>query len=116
MLGRLVSEARAGRGGALIVAGEAGVGKTALLRAAEAEVAGTVRLLGCSGVQAEVALAFSGLHRLLTPLLTRLRELPDEHAGRCAVHWACPPTPPPIWWSARPCCRCWTGRRPTPRC
>lgn len=81
MLGRLVSEARAGRGGALIVAGEAGVGKTALLRAAEAEVAGTVRLLGCSGVQAEVALAFSGLHRLLTPLLTRLRELPDEHAG-----------------------------------
>lgn len=81
MLGRLVSGARAGRGGALIVEGEAGVGKTALLRTAETEAAGTVRVLACSGVQAEVALAFSGLHRLLIPLLARLPELPDEHAA-----------------------------------
>ncbi|GAA4547096.1 AAA family ATPase [Streptomyces collinus] len=77
-LSRLVAEARAGRGGALIVEGDAGVGKTALLRRAVAAAGSGTRVLTCSGVQAEVALAFGGLQRLLTPLLDRLPELPDD--------------------------------------
>ncbi|MFI9583912.1 helix-turn-helix transcriptional regulator [Streptomyces sp. NPDC052236] len=80
-LSRLVAEASAGRGRALIVQGDAGVGKTALLRRAVAATDSGTRVLTCSGVQAEVALAFSGLQRLLTPLLDQLPELPDDQAA-----------------------------------
>jgi hypothetical protein len=80
-LSRLVAEASAGRGGALIVEGDAGVGKTALLRRAVAAAGSGTRVLTCSGVQAEVALAFGGLQRLLTPLLDQLPELPDDQAA-----------------------------------
>ncbi|MGP3958067.1 AAA family ATPase [Nonomuraea sp. 3N208] len=79
-LSGLLSDTRRGRGRALVLRGEAGIGKTTLLRRAVAEAGSDVRVVGCSGVQAELPLAFGGLHQLLSPLLDLLPELPEEQA------------------------------------
>ena len=73
-LASLVGEARAGRGGALVVRGLPGVGKSALL----AHVAGTddVQVLRVRGVESESPLAFAALQRLLWPLRARFDALP----------------------------------------
>lgn len=65
------------RGGALIVRGEAGIGKSSLLAAASSSAAarGSV-VLGTTGVQSEAHLPFAGLHQLLQPLLADLDGLP----------------------------------------
>jgi DNA-binding CsgD family transcriptional regulator len=72
---------------ALLVLGEAGLGKSALLHAAiaRARAAGT-RVLLASGVQAESELAFAGLHQLLRPVLSDVDRLPGRQAAalRCA--------------------------------
>lgn len=64
-------------GAALVVRGEAGVGKSALLAAASARarVRG-MRVLTVTGAQAESLLPFAGLHQLLHPLLDQADELP----------------------------------------
>src|SRR5436190_14817322 len=76
VLDRLLDEARSGRSGALVVRGEPGIGKTALLQYA-IETAPDLRLLRAAGVQSEIELAFAGLHQLCAPLLDRLDGLPD---------------------------------------
>jgi predicted ATPase len=73
---RLLDEARAGAGGALVVRGEAGIGKSALLEYARQQAA-PMAVLSAAGVQAESDLAFAGLHELLRPVLSCLNELPD---------------------------------------
>src|SRR5258708_8805564 len=75
VLDRFLGAVRAGESRALVVRGEPGVGKTALLE----YLAG--RALGCrvataAGVQSEMELAFAGLHQLLAPMLDRLDRLP----------------------------------------
>src|SRR3982074_747761 len=58
------------RGGALVVRGEAGIGKSALLRRARARVrARGGRVLSTVGVELEAELAFAGLHQLLHPII-----------------------------------------------
>ena len=74
MLARLVAAVRAGQSQVLVVRGDPGVGKTALLD----ELAGQAQ--GCqvartAGVQSEMEFAFAGLHQLLTPMLGRLGQL-----------------------------------------
>jgi DNA-binding CsgD family transcriptional regulator len=66
LLGRLCEDA----GGALVVRGEAGIGKSALLAAVtgEAREHGT-RVLSAAGVQSEAQISFAGLHQLLRPVL-----------------------------------------------
>src|SRR6266566_2440545 len=81
------------RGGALVVRGEPGVGKTSLLVAANRRAtASGVQVLTALGVESEADLAFSGLHQLLLPLLagTGLSP-PRQPAGRAAA----PPLPIP---------------------
>src|SRR5882724_6142097 len=57
-------------GGALIVRGEAGIGKSALLRRARERVrARGGRVLSTVGVESEAELAFAGLHQLLHPII-----------------------------------------------
>ncbi|MEV4807283.1 AAA family ATPase [Nonomuraea sp. NPDC049421] len=73
---RLVAEARNARGGVLVVRGEAGIGKTALLAHAR-EAASGFRTLHATGVEAEIEFAFAGLHQLCAPLLDRLDTLPE---------------------------------------
>ena len=66
------------RGGALVVRGEAGIGKSALLEAAgerAREQGATV--VTTTGTQSEARLAFGGLHQLLLPFLDRVDHLPD---------------------------------------
>ncbi len=75
-LAELVDQARAGHGGAVLVRGEPGVGKTALVEQVRA-AASDFRVLHCRGVEAEVELPFSGLQTLLLPLLPGADQLPD---------------------------------------
>jgi DNA-binding CsgD family transcriptional regulator len=66
------------RGGSLVVRGEAGIGKTALLRAVgEYAREHGARVVTMAGLQSEARLAFGGLHQLLLPFLDRLDHLPD---------------------------------------
>src|SRR5438552_1228753 len=67
------------RGGALVVRGEAGIGKSALLAEARthAETRG-VRILTVTGVQTEATLPFAGLHQLLRPILAESDALPGR--------------------------------------
>ena len=67
---------------ALLVLGEPGAGKTALLaEAAAAARSAGMRQLGAAGRESERDLAFSGLHQLLRPLLGHLGGLPPRQAG-----------------------------------
>jgi len=80
---RLLAGARTGAGGALVVRGEPGIGKSALLGYARAHAPPMMVLSAC-GVQAESDLAFAGLHELLRPVLTYLGELPDTQSQALA--------------------------------
>jgi AAA ATPase domain len=66
------------RGGALVVRGEAGIGKSALLEAVveRARAQGAV-VVTTTGTQSEARLAFGGLHQLLLPFLDRMGQRPD---------------------------------------
>jgi len=76
-LDRMIDQIRM-RGGALLVRGEAGIGKTSLLKAVgEGAYAQGVAVVTTTGTQSEARLAFGGLHRLLLPFLDRLDRLPD---------------------------------------
>jgi DNA-binding CsgD family transcriptional regulator len=76
VLDGLVQAVRAGESRVLVVHGEAGVGKTALLEYLVGR-ASRCRVLRVVGVQSEMELAFAGLHQLCAPLLDRLQVLPS---------------------------------------
>ena len=76
---RLLEEARAGRGGALAIRGEPGIGKTSLLDCAAAR-AGEMRIVHARGVQSETAVPFAALVDLLTPLVESIGALPERQA------------------------------------
>jgi DNA-binding CsgD family transcriptional regulator len=73
---RLIAAVRAGHSGALVVRGEAGVGKSALLRYAVDAASPVCRVEVTAGVESEMELAFAGLHQLCAPMLDRLVRLP----------------------------------------
>jgi DNA-binding CsgD family transcriptional regulator len=75
VLGRLVASVRAGESRALVVYGEPGVGKTALLEYLAGQASGC-RVVRAVGIQSEMELAFAALHQLCTPMLDRLDRLP----------------------------------------
>src|SRR3954468_16127458 len=70
-----VAGTAAGASGVLVLRGEPGIGKTALLEHA-AEAAGSATVLRVRGVESEVEVAFAGLHELLRPVLSELDRLP----------------------------------------
>ena len=74
-LARLLEDARGGQSGVLVVRGEAGVGKTALLEYAIGS-ASDMKVVRAAGVQSERELAFAALHQLCAPLLGWLERLP----------------------------------------
>jgi DNA-binding CsgD family transcriptional regulator len=85
-LGALIDHLQDG-GGALLVSGEAGIGKSALLDHAgvRARALG-MRTLATAGVESEAELAFAGLHQLLRPVFDLMELLPDpqRHALEAA--------------------------------
>jgi DNA-binding CsgD family transcriptional regulator len=72
----VVASARSGSGGALVLRGEPGVGKSALLDHAEADC-DPARVLRATGTEPESGLAFAALHQLLWPIIDRLDALPE---------------------------------------
>jgi DNA-binding CsgD family transcriptional regulator len=78
-LERLLLEARESRSGALVVRGEPGIGKSALLHYA-VECAEDLRLLKGGGIESESELAFAALHRILLPVLDEVDRIPEPQA------------------------------------
>src|SRR5215469_2155505 len=80
---QLLSDAQRGVSGVLVVRGESGIGKSALLDYARQQ-AGPMTVLAISGVEAESDLAFAGLHALLRPVLGYLDALPEGQSQALA--------------------------------
>ncbi len=74
-----LAAARLGKSARLVIRGEPGIGKTALLEYAT-DHAGTMRVLSARGVEFEADVPFAGLSELLQPALDRLDRLPSFHA------------------------------------
>src|SRR5580693_7673376 len=83
-LSQLLDAARAGRSGVLVMHGEPGVGKTALLEYA-IESAGDLRVARVAGVESEMELAFAALQQLCAPMLGKLGSLPDPQRAALGV-------------------------------
>src|SRR5216684_3961038 len=94
VLDGLLAAVRAGESRALVVHGEPGVGKTALLEYLAGRATGC-RVLRVAGVQSEMELAFAGVHQLCAPLLDRLGVLPEpqREALRTAFGMSAGPAP-----------------------
>lgn len=84
VLHELTGEARSGRGGALVVRGEAGIGKSTLLAHAR-DAASGVRVIQVAGAEFERELPYSALHQLCVPVLDHLADLPTRHADALRV-------------------------------
>jgi len=84
VLDGLLATVREGHSGALVIRGEAGIGKTALLRYAARQASG-FRIAQVTGVQAEMELPFAGTHQLCAPLLSRLDALPRPQRDALTV-------------------------------
>jgi predicted ATPase len=80
VLGALLEGARASRSGVLVLRGEPGVGKSALLAELVAQADG-MRVLRATGVETESELAFAGVHQIVWPLLERLDQIPGPQAA-----------------------------------
>jgi AAA ATPase domain len=93
-----LAEIHAGRGAALMVQGEAGIGKTALLDYA-ADVAAGMRVLRVVGIESEAEVAFAALRsRTCSPN----RATPTAGPGTSRPRSAAPTRRPRPGWSGRP--------------
>jgi DNA-binding CsgD family transcriptional regulator len=95
VLDRLLADARRGRSAVLVIRGEAGVGKTALLRHAAAQAASAFRVAHVAGVESEMELPYAGLHQLCSPVLDRLNVLPEPQQAALRVALGLAPGDPP---------------------
>jgi hypothetical protein len=130
VLDGLLEGVRGGRSAALVVRGEAGVGKTALLDYA-VESAPDLMSVRAAGVESEMELAFAGLHQLCGPMLDRLGRLPGPQRDALRIAFGLEEGPAPdrflvglavlsllseaagtgrscAWWMT---CSGWTGLR-----
>src|SRR3979411_725691 len=80
VLDRLLHTARSGQRGVLVLRGEAGIGKSALLEYLADRAVG-FRIARTSGVESEMELPFAALHQLCAQMLDRLDRLPEPQAG-----------------------------------
>ena len=80
----LLSRARTGQGGGLLLRGEPGIGKSALLRYAHARASGAC-VLAAAGTAAESDLAYAAVHQLLGPLLPGVDGLPGPQAAALRI-------------------------------
>src|SRR5579859_2394084 len=93
-LARLLNSALRGEGGVLVVYGDPGVGKTALLEWAVVE-ARQFRVLRTVGVEGEIELPFAALQQLCSPLLDRSARLPDPQRDALSVAFGLSAGPAP---------------------
>jgi len=83
-LDRLLASVRQGRSEVIVIRGEAGVGKTALMAYVVGQ-AGGFQLAQIDGVESEMELPFAGLHQLCVPMLERLDRLPEPQQAALRV-------------------------------
>jgi hypothetical protein len=98
--GELLRGARESRSGTLVIRGEAGVGKSALLEDAR-ERAGDMAVLSAAGVESEAHLPFAAVHQLVRPVLGYVEGVPDPRRPRCGPRWAWSRVRAPIASSSR---------------
>ena len=85
----LLDAAAAGSASTLVLRGEAGAGKSALLDTVAAEaLARGFRVLRVQGLESEAPLAYAGLHQLLRPVRALLDALPAPQAKAVGPSWA----------------------------
>jgi hypothetical protein len=94
LLGELLADVRGGRSRSLLLRGEAGIGKTALLDYLTAS-AKDLTVLRAVGVESEMELAFASLHQLCLPLLAKLEKLPAPQHEALQVVFGLSSGPPP---------------------
>jgi DNA-binding CsgD family transcriptional regulator len=87
LLDQLCEKVRAGESGTFVIRGEAGVGKTALLRYVTERAARDFRVAETAGVESEMELPYAGLHQLCFRMLDGLESLPESQrlALSCAL-------------------------------
>ena len=93
-LDELLSGVRRGISRTLVIRGEAGIGKSALLEYLIGRD-DRYRVVQAAGVQAEAELAFAGLHQLCTPLLDRLAHIPERQQDAVGTAFGLRVGPPP---------------------
>ena len=93
-LERLVDAVRKGEGRALVVRGEAGVGKSALLEYLTQRAAGC-RVTRATGAEYEMELAYAGLHQLCAPVLDHRERLPGPQRDALSTAFGLSSGPPP---------------------
>jgi hypothetical protein len=84
VLDRLLESVRGGESAALVIGGEAGVGKTALLRYCARQASG-YRVMQIAGIESEMELPYAGLHHLCTPMLAQLEALPPPQQDALSI-------------------------------
>jgi hypothetical protein len=94
VLDGLIEAVCAGESRTLVLRGEPGVGKSALLDYVADRAAGC-RVARAAGVQSEMELAFAGLHQLCAPMLDRLDRLPVPQRDALRTAFAISPGPAP---------------------
>jgi DNA-binding CsgD family transcriptional regulator len=90
----MVAGVRAGQSGVLVLRGEAGIGKTALLEQMAAAAEGC-QIARVAGVESEMELAFAGLHTLCGPMLGGLARLPSPQHEALSTALGMAAGPPP---------------------
>jgi DNA-binding CsgD family transcriptional regulator len=86
VIDRLLANVRGCQSAVLVIRGEAGIGKTALLQYVTRQASG-LRVARVTGVEAEMELPYAGIHQLCAPMLSRLDALPQpqQHGLRVAL-------------------------------
>ena len=93
-LAAVLARLRAGLSAALVVSGDAGIGKTQLLEQVVRD-AGGLQAIMMSGYESEVRLGFAALHRLVSPFLGVLRDLPEPQPDALSTALGLAAGPPP---------------------
>jgi DNA-binding CsgD family transcriptional regulator len=82
----MLAQVRGGRSSVLVIRGEPGIGKTALLRYVARQASG-LRIAEIEGIQAEMELSFAGVERLCAPMLGNLGSLAEPQQNALRVAW-----------------------------
>ncbi|MEU4767662.1 AAA family ATPase [Actinosynnema sp. NPDC023794] len=93
-LDRLLGDARSGRSQVLVLRGEAGIGKSALVEYLVGNAAGC-RIARVAGVESEMELAFAGLHQLCAPMMGHLDRIPGPQRDALTVAFGLSTGSPP---------------------
>src|SRR5262245_15609500 len=94
VLDRLLAAVRGGRSGGLVLRGEPGVGKTALLKYAISSASG-FKVERAVGIESEIELPYAALQQLCAPMMGRIDRLPDPQREALNVAFGVSPGPVP---------------------